>query len=263
MSAGLADLQSRMQAHVLRGDGAALPDAIELIAGAHQPGGLSPAQRLGIYHHAYRARLLDTLRDSFGHTLLYLGDDSFEQLAEAFIEQHPSAHHNLRWYGEVWPESLAEAHPEVAELAQLDWALRRAFDAADAPLLSLADLALIAPDDWATLVLHPQAAASLLHHHHNTLSLWHALDQDLAVPPPEALPQRVGVLVWRVGDQPHFRSLSPMEAVAAHALLQGQSFAEICALLAAQFADEDAAMAAAGILRRWVDDGVLIRPSPG
>ena len=155
-------------------------------------------------------------------------------------------------------------HPEVAELAQLDWALRRAFDAADAPTLAMPELATIAPEAWGALVLHAQPSSSLMRVQCNTLALWHALDQDEGVPPAERLPHPVDVLVWRVGDQPHFRSLMPDEAVAVKALLQGQSFGEVCALLADQRpapvhedSEPSAASAAAHMLRRWVDEGLL------
>lgn len=259
MSQALADIQARMQAHVLQGDAAALADV-----GAG--GAMSPERRLGIYHHAYRARLIETLRDSFGHTLSYLGDAWFDHLAGLFIAQHPSTHANLRWYGQGWPDWLAAElvegssvgpHPEVAELAQLDWALRQAFDAADAAVLTVADLAAMTPNDWAGAVLCPQPSVRALTLQHNTLSLWHALDQDEAVPPAEPLAQAMGVLVWRKDGQPHFRSVSAMEAVALSALRQGRSFEAICGELLVAFPDEDTTPVAAMLLRRWVDDGVL------
>jgi len=355
---GLALLQARVQAYVLHGDPSALSD----VDAAHEwgvsadpaalPGaGLSAERRLAIYHHAYRARLLETLRDSFGHTWRYLGDEWFDLLASHFIEQHPSQQRNLRWYGAAWPQWLAGemgagplralltptldevaldaskrcgplaepaarplgdqaeqalraqvgTHAEVAELAQLDWALRRAFDAADAPTLGLAELATIAPEAWDALALRAQPSCSRVRMQCNTLALWHALDQDQDVPPAERLAQAVDVLVWRVGDQPHFRSLAPLEAVAVKALLQGQTFGALCTLLANDLAaaraeakdacgqgqtahadasahavsraaagshppseaeapapaDQQAASAAAHMLRRWIDDGLL------
>ena len=40
--------------------------------------GFPSQRRLLIYHHAYRARLVDALRDSFGHTATYLGMEWFD-----------------------------------------------------------------------------------------------------------------------------------------------------------------------------------------
>jgi hypothetical protein len=252
-------LQQRMQDHVLSGDGAALADV-------HDRGEIGAARRLGIYHHAYRARLLETMRDTFGHTLRYLGDEWFDHLALAFIECTPSASSNLRWYGQGWPQWLADqlsedsamgAHPEVPELADLDWALRRAFDAADAPVLSMSHLAAMPPEAWATAVLPAQPSLQMLTLRCNTLSLWHALDDDAEVPQAEALPEPMAVLVWRCDERPHFRSMTPMEAYAMGLLTQGQSFADMCASMAAQFTDEDTTPVAGALLRRWVEEGAL------
>ena len=257
----LAALQARMQAHVLTGDLAALGDVL-------QTQGLDAARRLGIYHHAYRARLLETLRDTFGHTLRYLGDDWFDHLAGAFVAQHPHSQRNLRWYGREWPDWLAAtlvadsdagAHPEVAELARLDWAMRQAFDAADAEVLTLAHLGRIAPEDWDAAVLPTQPAMQMLNLAHNTLSLWHALDQDQPVPEAVRLDEPMDVLVWRREERPHFRSVTPTEALGLRSLQAGQSFGELCAALAPHGADEaEATQAAAALLRRCVEDGVLV-----
>jgi hypothetical protein len=258
-AASLSALQQRMQDHVLSGDEAALADV-------RDSGAISAERRLGIYHHAYRARLLETMRDTFGHTLRYLGDEWFDHLARAFIECTPSASSNLRWYGRSWPQWLAlqlneaspmGSHPEVPELAELDWALRRAFDAADAPVMSLPHLAAMTPEDWATAVLPAQPSLQMLTLRCNTLSLWHALDDDTEVPQPETLSEPMSVLVWRHDERPHFRSMAAMEAYAVGLLTQGQSFADICAAMAEHFTDDDTTPVAGVLLRQWVEEGVL------
>lgn len=285
-SSTLAELQQRMQAHVLQEDadaaGAlsaalscavvspALADVADDVAELGDSKRIGPARRLGIYHHAYRARLLETMRDTFGHTLSYLGDEWFDHLALRFIAHHPSEHANLRWYGQRWPAWLAQGlseggvlseqlgvHPEVAELAALDWALRRAFDAADAPVLDAAHLATLPAQDWTAEPLQAQAAMQMLTVRCNSLALWHALDQDQDVPPAEVLPSPVDVLVWRLEERPHFRSVAALEARALHGLARGASFEAICADLAEAQPDQDAAPLAAGFLRRWLDEGLL------
>ena len=255
----LEALQARLQAHVLAGDASALHD---VVAG----GALDPAQRLKIYHHAYRARLVETLRDSFAHTLSYLGDEWFDALAGEFIELHPSTSSNLRWYGEGFAAWLAQrlsadaevgCHPEVAEIAQLDWALRYAFDGPDAPTLVAADLSRVPPQAWETVVfsLHPTVA--LLRLGCNTLTLWHALDTDADVPEVALLPTPLDVVVWRFDERPHFRSVVPVEAQALAGLQEGASFVQTCELFAALCPDDNAAALAGGYLRRWLDDGLL------
>ena len=249
---GLLSLQEDLQQHLLLGS--------QTIRSAIRPGGIGIDKRLAIYHHAYRMRLVDTLRDSFGHTLLYIGDDHFNAAALAYIEGHPSQHASLRWYGGDFASSLAirfDAAPEIAELAQLDWALRHAFDGPDAPLIALADLAAITPHSWAHVgfSLHPTYAQLQLQH--NTLAIWQALDQNSAPPEAMPLPEPGQVLVWRRGHQPHFRSLQALEAAALVGLQQGLGFAALCASLSAQFESQQLAAEIGSLLRRWVEEELL------
>ena len=255
----LLALQMQFQHHVLDG-GAAVTSRF---AAQIKPGGIGLQRRLHIYHHAYRMRLVDALRDTFGHTLLYMGDVEFNAAALASIEANPSTHASLRDYGEHFAQSLTQRFPqagELAELALLDRTLRHAFDGPDAPVLTLADLAAFStasPTHWAEtgFVLHPTATRLRLMH--NTLALWQALDQDQA--PPEAAPlaEPGELLIWRRGQQPHFRSLQALEAAALDCVAQGQSFAELCHQLSMRFQHPNMAAEVGGMLRRWVEEELL------
>ena len=265
LAGGLLALQTRMAAYLLEPDAealTALPDVQGPITpsdadgnGAPSASPMSALRRLGVYHGAYRARLLETLRDTYGHTLRLLGDDAFDALALAGIAQAPSTHRNLRWYGETWPDFLVDA--AVAELARLDWALREAFDGPDDTVLGLRDLQLLAPDAWAVVRLRPHATVRCLAMRHNTLQRWHALDDERPVPDAEPLPAPGWVLVWRRDDRPHFRSMAAPEAWAVRQLLAGQPWVALCEGLAEAWPDQDATTLAAQCLRRWVDEGVL------
>ena len=237
-----------------------LGEANDIAAAIAAGPGPDAGQRLAIYHFAYRARLADALRDSYGHTASYLGADGFDSLAHAYIADHPSRRANLRWYGEEFAPWLALRHaaaPEVAELAALDWALRRAFDGPDAEPLGMAALAAIAPGDWTGVRLRLDPTAEKLRLRHNTVTIWHAFDTDVAPPPAVRLGEAVELLVWRRGLQPHFRSLGPLEAVALDCVGRGLPFGATCDALAARFPDEDIGRAAGMLLRRWVDEELL------
>ncbi len=257
----LQDLQAAVQRHVLDGDGAIGAHLVAHVVAHPAAGpGITVARRLHIYHHAYRARLADALRDTFAHTAAYLGGDWFDRDAAAFIEATPSVHASLNGYGGSFAGWLAARHPadpDIGELALLDWTLRRAFDGADAPVLTLADLAALPADAWgaAGLVLHP--TASVLTLRCNTLALWSALDAGLAPPPAQALAQPAELLVWRRGHAPHFRSLGALESTALAALRAGSGFAALCGLLAERFPQADTATEAGALLRRWADEALL------
>jgi hypothetical protein len=245
----LHELQAALQAHILSGDVAI---AAHLKA---PPGGQPRAERLDIYHQGYRLRLLEVLQDHYERSVQYLGDVWFESEALAYIEANPSTSHSLRDYGQTWPDWLAQRHPadlDMADLARMEWALRSAFDAQDAPTLGLADLAGIPADAWDTVRLLPKPGTQVLHLATDAVALWQALAQSEA--PAEPLSRPTCVLVWRQGWQPHFRSLGPAEASAMRALLQGQSFAQACSGLDGS---PDAASTAGRWLQQWIQDGVI------
>ncbi len=252
-AAGLEALQAAFQRELLGGAGE--------FRGAIRPGGVLDAEaRLAIYQHAYRARLVDTLRDIHGHAATYLGDEVFTRAAEEFVAAHPSSHPNLRWYGEgfaAWLELCLPATPEAAELAELDRALRKAFDGPDAAVLALEDLARIPEDAWEGVGFTLQPTYSRHRFAHNTLALWQAVDHDETPPRALALTSPGDVMIWRRGLQPHFRSLAAFEAAALDLLHEGEEFGAACERLATAFPGEDVPHAAGTVLRRWVDEELL------
>lgn len=250
----LIDLQQRFQRHLLHGD-ATLHEVV-------RSGGIGPARRLAVYQHAYRWRLVEALRDTYGHTHRYLGDTRFDAAALAHVEAHPPVHASLRDYGDGFDGTLAAAHPgsgELPELARLDLALRRAFDGPDAPVLTLGGLAALGPARWAEASFELQPTARRFPLCFNTLPLWQALDEEREPPMPEPLPEPAEVIVWRRGHQPHFRSLGPFEAAALDAVQSGASFAEMARRLATRFEEQGLADALGGLLRRWIDEELLSR----
>lgn len=251
----LAATQAALQQHVLNGSAT--------VAAAIRTGvGIDSGQRLAIYHQAYRARLLETLQDSFGHCWRWAGDELFEAQALPYIERTPPRRAGLGHYGEDFPRWLSQRltdQPWIGELAQLDWALRRAFDGPDAPVLVLSELATLATDAavWSRCAFRVHPTTRRLSFRHNTLALWSALDADGEPPAPTPLPLASDVLVWRRGHQPHFRSLGSLESHALTALIGGASFASLCMGLGKVCPADDVAATAGALLRRWIDDELL------
>jgi len=224
-----------------------------------RPGGRIPVdKRLGIYHNAYRVRLADTLRDTFEKTWSYLGDTVFEQCASAYVETHPPVHRSLRDYGAAMPDWLAAQFPDdpdIAELAQMDWQLRQAFDGADAEALSLEALAGLTAGDWETLGFCFVPTLVLCSLHFNTPAIWGALDQGGPPPTAQRLPVPAWLCVWRRGWQPHFRTLDETEFAALSDLCAGARFAEVCQTLSET--RTDASTLIAHYLRTWLTDGLI------
>ena len=88
------------------------------------------------------------------------------------------------------------------------------------------------------------------------------MDSDETPTEPERNENPVRWLVWRAGTDARYRSMDVDEAFALQAVRDGATFAQMCELLTEWVDAEHAAAHAAGMLRRWVVDGVLARPAP-
>lgn len=225
--------------------------------------GLSSQSRLAIYHNAYRVRLIDVLRDTFEHTATYLGDEWFQGLASGFVQSHGSSRDNIGYYGQAFPEFLAEQLSndlEVAELAEMDWRLRRAFDGADSPVMTLDDLQHLINGERIINRLRPVPTLSLTKQGFNTLDIWHAINQDEHPPVVQQLPEPKDLVIWRKGHSPHFRSISTIEVTAINGLCSGDSLDAIGTTLAKNFPQTDAASEFGGMLHRWITEEMLAAP---
>lgn len=250
----LNELQAAFHEHLLNGASAI---AREVVSG----GRIDIEHRLHIYHNAYRVRLLENLKQAFEKTWAYLGDETFDAAALAFVEANPPRHHNLRWHGADFPQWLANRFPadaDIAELATIDWQLRRAFDGPNATPLAPSALAALSPDQWETVGFEFNPTLFLAPLRHNTVAIWHALDQEQTPPAAVALPEPTWLLIWRKGWQPHFRTLNAIEHAVLSRLHAGASFAGVCAALGEQSTDQQATQLAAASLRVWLQDELIV-----
>ena len=230
----------------------------------HGEGAAAVTGLLRIYEQAYGARLTAALRDNFGVLPTVLGDDAFDALAHAYIAAHPSQRASIRWFGDALPAFMATRedlvpHPALIDLARMEWALRCAFDAADAAPLEAGDLASVPADQWPALVFAPLPSLQVLTMHWSVEPVWRALQGDDApdLPEPEAQPHEL--LIWRQGLETRWRTLDAPAARLLQCALRGETFAEQCALAATEVGDEQAALHAASALRGWIGDGLFRR----
>ncbi|MFG6467990.1 putative DNA-binding domain-containing protein [Roseateles sp. BYS87W] len=227
---------------------------------------------LEAYRYAYRARLLEALADNFTVLARAMGDDAFAALGHAYRVAHPSRHPSIRWFGHALADFMATAgealvpHASLVDIARMDWALRSAFDAADAPRLTAESLAALAPDDWPTLVLHLNPSVQRVALAYAVEPAWRVLREgasDAEAPElPEPLPHAHVLLAWRQGLDTRWRSLEPLEAALFDAVAGGQPFAVLCEVAAGHVGEADAAGAVIGLLHGWLAQGVLRDPSP-
>jgi hypothetical protein len=219
---------------------------------------------LRIYRHAYRARLIGALRDNFGVLPRAMGDEAFDALATAYVDQHPSREPSIRWFGDRLAEFMATdgglvPHPALVDLARMEWALRGAFDAADGPLLTREALAALPAEAWPQLVLRLHPSVQRLQLDWAVEPAWKALhdeDGEPTLPEPQPLPHTL--LVWRPVLDTRWRSAeSALEAVLLDAVADGEPFAALCERAAQAEGEAAAAARVVSALQQWVAEGLL------
>lgn len=224
---------------------------------------LAPCEvaRFDVYRHAYRARLRAALRDNFDTLPLVMGDDAFDELANAYIAASPSNHYSLRWFGHRLAQFMATnvelvAHPAMLDLARMEWALRGAFDAAASAVLTGAELAALPADEWPEMRLGLHPSVQVLTLQWAVGPVWHALKAgQTEVPAPQAMVH--DMLIWRNGLQPQWKSLNESQAVFVRGMQTNRSFGELCEDVSQIVGEKDAAPITVEVLREMLESGVI------
>lgn len=247
----LRDIQRRFRDHLLAGKDAPLA-------------GVAPEREKGlaVYRNNYCANLIASLRDTYEKTWTWLGDDAFERAAQDHVANHAPQSWTLNNYGGDFAQTLSRLHPgdpEIAELAWLDWNLRRAFDGPDAAIISAEALTEI---DWDSAVLTFLPTLSVKEVRTNCAAIWGALNDGVAPPAAALLPQPAAIRVWRSDLTPKYRSIENFEHRALVLALAGASFASLCNLLV-ENGDRDRAVECVGTaLASWLQDGLISGAGP-
>jgi hypothetical protein len=251
----LASLQDRFQRGLLDGDDNTLTDIVDSAKTTRDI-------LFGVYKHAYGARLVEIIRHDFERMHAWLGDETFDDMARAYVESHPSRHANARWYSRDLPDFLETAAPfrdapVLAELALLERALNDAFDADDAPVLQLDALAWIAPERWSGLRFRPHPSATRINLRTNAAAIWIALKDECTPPPAAPAGSPVRLLVWRQDFVPKFRDIADEEAMMWAEAAAGVPFGVLCEMLSFRSDPGTAPLRAATLLQGWIAGGLV------
>jgi len=219
---------------------------------------LDAGQRVDIYANMYFFRILDVLKEHYPATHALLGDVTFHNLITDYLLHHPPTHYSIREAGRHLPEFIDQhangaKHSCAADLARFERALNDAFDAADAPLLTAADLAAVPTEAWPDLrfTLHPSLC--LLECGWPVHSLRAAVDR--GEPVTDSEPAVTRLCVWRRELTVFHRPLAALEFAALMAIGRGAPFGEACAAAADQVADGDASERVVAALADWLANG--------
>jgi hypothetical protein len=256
----LRDLQLRFQDYLIDGSDTIEEDIIST-------GNALAEHRLGTYYNAYRIRLIDSLAADFSALEQYLGRKSFEDMALDYLRHFPSTQPSVRWFGQHLVDYLEQFYNAddaefVRELAQYEWVQTTVFDAADSPtMMQLEDMAQIAPEAWPVLTFEFIAALQWIDLHWNVPQIEHALDSGEPAPDRQRAEFPLRWLLWRRDFKTYWRSLEVHEAWALEQAVNGANFADICEGLLEWIDAEQVALTAAGFLKQWISDQLLVRIS--
>ena len=251
----LKDFQDQFQRAILERDAAIL----ELIPdGAHE----GKAQLLSVYQDGYALRLIEVIRSDHKALATYLGDDAFAEMARAYIAAHPSRNPNARWVSRHVPEFLRANEPYAqdfvaGDVAQIEHALNSAFDATDAPVLTMADVAAVEPGAWASLTFQPHTSCRRFNIASNAYAIWKAIVAEDDIPDAARSHEPVKLFVWRQDGTSMIRDLGNEEAMMWDEAAKGVRFGVLCEMLATFDDPDGAAMRAASYLRGWLESGAL------
>jgi len=250
----LAELQRGFAARVLRAD--ATDRFAAAIVGSAAAGS---DERLHVYEHAYRARLVEVLGNDFPSLRALAGDEAFDRLANEYVAATPSHHFNVRWYGARLAAFLRGAEqwrevPGLADMAALEWAIGLSFDAADEGHVDVDEVARIAPEQWATMGLRLHAAIQRLELRCNVGEIRRAIDHRQDAPALRDLGIAQAWIVSRQEQTVRYRRLDADEAAALDAAANDASFADICDVLCQWHEPDEVALRAATLFRAWVQN---------
>ncbi|MCX4027401.1 putative DNA-binding domain-containing protein [Endozoicomonas sp. SM1973] len=219
---------------------------------------------LAIYKNAYHQRLKEALDTDFPCLGKLLGDDLYDQLIAGYIKHMPSTKPSLRWFGSdmqsfLKHHPLFSKQPIVIELANWEWQLRAAFDAAGSKIITLEQLATIAPEQWPTIQLKLVPSLRVLQYQTNVVNIWQSLEAN-HIPP--AVEQNTSYwLIWRKELVTQFRSVFEDEWQIIQLIIEGVTFADICEQLCRWHSPEQAPQRAAQIIQQLTNDQVVMSAS--
>ncbi len=252
----LAQLQAEFKQYLFSGANEAV--LADQIRGANN---IDATRRLDVYRNAYHIRLHAALAQDFPALLMKMGEAAFGREMAAYLKVCPSTSPSVRYIGKQLPHYLANRNkPQLADLARLEWAVLKAFDAADASALSVAAMAHIPPTAWQDLHFEAHPSVSLLEVSGHVFDVWTAHRRQQPLPERQTA-ATVPLLVWRSPGGPAVRRLSTAGHTLLAAVIDGQSFAQACVRLALGTPPDAVAPRAARSLLDLLQRGCLANTS--
>lgn len=178
---------------------------------------MSPTDRLQVYSGAYLARLVEVMATDYPAVQHLVGERTFGELVAGYVQRHPSRHPNLNRFGREFPAFLRRRRrlrraAFTAELARLELAVSRSFDAPEFTPLDPHAHAAVPESRWAGARLSLNPSVHLLALRWPTNDYYQAFRDERSPRPPR--PGARWLVVYRKADRVWRMNLTrPMHAV--------------------------------------------------
>ncbi|MBX4949819.1 DUF2063 domain-containing protein [Rhizobium binae] len=200
-----------------------LPEGITTARGA------ADLSRFAVYRNNVYVGLTTALGERFPVTKRLVGSDFFAGMARAYAADHKPASPLIMYYGDDFPDFIAEFPPAasvvyLADVARIEVAWTRAYHAADFLPLIAAALGGIAPERLADVVLVPHPSARLVRSDFPAGAIWSAHQAETLAPVADWHAE--AVLIVRPALHVEVHIIPPRDAAFAALLLEGATLGE-------------------------------------
>lgn len=218
-------------------------------------------QRLDIYKHAYYLRLSEVIELDYPVTRKIIGDESFSDIMQRYLEKFPPKHFNIRLFGRHFFAFLEEQNDiatYIAELAKFEYMLDQTLIKADAKLVTFTELASVPPQAWGSLILSLHPSVTQTQFTHNVSEIYLAAKKQQPLPEVKLLSDTEReIAFWRYQGTPYFLQLDCAHAWMLRAMAERCNFGVICQGLTEWHAPEAVGEIAAKNLQQWLTNGMI------
>ena len=190
----------------------------------------NPEDRALIYVDSYRARLIESLEKTFLMLYAKMGDDAFCELALHYIDAYPSENFSIARFGLSLAAYLREqGKSELAQIAELDWAISDAVEAKTVTILTRADLQTIPEEKWEDVMFELHPSLKIVDNYR----------------------------VYRKNRQVYYVEMKGQEKQVLEDIQHKKTFGEICERLNESMSEDEVANYLIQQIARWLDDELI------
>ncbi|MBI2104061.1 MAG: putative DNA-binding domain-containing protein [Candidatus Omnitrophica bacterium] len=222
--------------------------------------GTPGAERLAVYAGGYVARIRQSLAEAYEAIRHVAGERAFTEMSRGYADRYPSQHYNLSLAGRHlaafladWP--LTSTLPFLPDLARLEWAVREAFHAFEAPPIDPRRFAQLPLEAWDRARVVFQPSIGLVASAWPILDIWAARTQPRPAVDIDLISRPQRVLVFRQGLEVRCELVDERQHAVLEGLLAGRPLGAVCGELAAQAGD---APPVADWFAGWAARGLII-----